>query len=46
MTEKFKEVTDELYRLFGTDTGYIFGFPPDQKSNVEAIVKGVLIIID
>jgi len=40
--ERTNKVTKILYEHYGSGTGYLFGFPPEQKSNVEAIVKAVL----
>ena len=35
----YKEITEALYKGFGSETGYLFGIPPQHKQAVEAIVK-------
>lgn len=37
--EKVDSITEELYYSFGSDTGVLFGIPPERKSSVRAIVK-------
>lgn len=44
--EKTEKVTKILYSSYGSGTGYLFGFPPEQRFNVEGIVTAVLRILD
>ena len=37
--DKAKEISDRIYRLYGSDSGYLLGIPPELKTAVEAIVK-------
>ena len=37
--EKIDEVTEELYRAYGSGTGILFGIPSSLKSSVRTIVK-------
>jgi len=37
-----EEITDTLYAVYGSDSGYLFGIPPDLKYAVQAIVKKVI----
>lgn len=34
-----EEITNTLYAVYGSDTGYLFGIPPELKHAVQAIVK-------
>lgn len=34
-----KEITDKIYKLYGSDSGYLFGIKPEYKSVVESIVS-------
>lgn len=36
------EVTEELYRAYGSGTGWLFGIPANLKHSVRAIVKVIL----
>jgi len=36
------KATEELYAGFGTDTGILFGIPPNYKDAVSLIVKVIL----
>jgi len=36
------KVTQDIYIMYGSDTGYLFGIPPEQQDVVRAIVKTVL----
>lgn len=38
------EIVNEIYKLYGTDSGYLFGLHPEKRDIVEAIVKTTLII--
>ena len=43
ITEKrIDEITEELYRAYGSGTGVLFGIPSSLKSAVRAIVKVVI----
>ena len=36
------EITEKIYKAYGTDSGFLFGIPPTMKSSVECIVKAVI----
>ena len=40
--QEIDEITDELYRAYGSGTGILFGIPPHLRSSVRAIVKVIL----
>jgi hypothetical protein len=44
MTEKAKRITDKIYRLYGTDSGIVFGI--EDRSVIEAVVEATLMIVD
>ena len=46
ISEKSKKITEILYVLYGSSTGYLFGVPPEKRQAVEAIVSCVLDIND
>lgn len=33
------EITEAIYTAYGSETGYLFGIPPQHRQAVEAIVK-------
>jgi len=37
--EEAKEITNTLYAVYGSDTGYLFGLHPSERQIVEVIVK-------
>ena len=37
--EYYKEITEAIYTGFGSETGYLFGIPPQHRQAVEAIIK-------
>ncbi len=37
-----QEITDLIYKGYGSDTGYLFGIPPDLRHAVEAVVQCAL----
>lgn len=37
-----EEITKHIYAAFGSDTGYLFGIPPEYRSAVQSIVKQIL----
>lgn len=37
-----KEIAEMIYRAYGTDSGYLFGLPPEYKDAVETIVRVAL----
>jgi len=37
-----ERITDELYKSYGSDTGYLFGIKPDQRFIVQTIIKFTL----
>lgn len=39
--KRVDEITDDLYNLYGSGTGVLFGIPSSLKSSVRAIVKVV-----
>ncbi len=40
--ERIDEVTEEIYRAYGSSTGILFGIPSSERPTVRAIVKVVL----
>ena len=42
ISEKAKEITDEIYTLYGTGTGWLFGIDAKFRGSVEAIVNVTL----
>ena len=37
-----KDITERIYVLYGSDTGWLFGIPPDLRFAVVGIVQCVL----
>jgi hypothetical protein len=37
-----KEIVERIYRAYGTDSGFLFGLPPEYKDAVETIVRVAL----
>lgn len=46
INKRTKDVTDELYKSWASTSGYLFGFPPSDRTQIEAIVKCIIIILD
>ncbi len=42
MAREVKEITDTLYKEYGSDSGYLLGIEPKYRESVEVIVKFVL----
>jgi hypothetical protein len=38
-SKKAKDITEEIYQAYGTDSGYLFGIDPHDRAAVEAIVQ-------
>jgi len=34
-----KRIAEKMYEVYGSDSGFLFGIPPDCKRGVEAIVQ-------
>lgn len=34
-----KEITERIYKMYGTDSGWLFGFAPEDRITVEMIIK-------
>jgi len=34
-----KNITQQLYRLYGSDSGYLFGIKPEYRNAVKSIIK-------
>jgi len=45
ISENAKQITEHIYKAYGTDSGVLFGIPPEHRSVVEAIVQCVLDIV-
>jgi len=45
ISEDAKDITNRLYKAYGTGTGILFGIPSNLRSAVEAIVQCVLDMI-
>jgi hypothetical protein len=39
MEQIYLDTTDKIYKLYGTDSGYLFGIPPSLRGAVEVVVK-------
>ena len=44
--KKEKQITEKIYRMYASDTGILFGLPPEVKQIVESIVKVALEIYE
>ena len=42
ISERARQITDQIYRAYGSDSGGLFGLRPDARSAVEAIVSTAL----
>ena len=42
ITDAAKEITNLIYKGYGSSTGYLFGIPPELKPAVEAVVQCAL----
>jgi len=42
INQRAHDLTEFIYSMYGTDSGYLFGIPPDKKGAVRTIVEGVL----
>ncbi len=40
--QEAKEITDVLYREYGSDSGYLLGIEPRYRDSVQVIVKFVV----
>lgn len=43
MEELVIKITDDIYKAYGSDTGFLFGIPPNLRNAVEGVVKAVLV---
>jgi hypothetical protein len=39
ISDNAKEITNIIYKMYGSDSGWLFGLSPDHKEAVEAIVE-------
>jgi len=39
VNEEAKGITNMIYKIYGTGSGCIFGFKPEQRDSVEAIIN-------
>jgi len=37
-----KRIADKLYKIYGTDSGHLFGLLPNERLSVEAIVQSTI----
>lgn len=37
-----KRITNIIYKVYGTDSGCLFGIPPEKREKVEAIVQATI----
>lgn len=42
LIEGADRITSKIYKLYGSDTGYLFGIEPEHKAAVKSIVQLVL----
>jgi len=42
ISKRARDLTDNIYQVFGSSTGHLFGLKPDRRGSVEAIVQCVL----
>ena len=42
ISQKAKDMTEKIYVYYGSDTGWLFGIPPDLRFAVVGIVQCVL----
>ena len=42
ITKEAEEITERLYRVYGSHSGWLFGISPDKKDSVEAVVQSVM----
>jgi hypothetical protein len=42
ITEKAKEITNKIYRAYGSDSGVLFGIHQGLRASVEGIVQTVI----
>ena len=42
ITKVALEITDRIYKGYGSDSGYLFGIPPNLRHAVEAVVQCAL----
>lgn len=42
ISNRAKEITDGIYRAYGSGSGYLFGIPPEHRLAIESIVQVVL----
>lgn len=40
-----KAIANKIYRIYGSDSGYLFGISPDKKPLVEAVVQATIEIL-
>lgn len=41
-----KRIADRIYKVWGSDSGYLFGIPPEKKYQVETIVQATIEIMN
>jgi hypothetical protein len=44
ISDKANEITDTIYKLYGTDSGCLFGMPPAFREAVSAVVEAAIFI--
>ena len=42
MNKEVERITNELYKAYGSDTGYLLGLEPKYRDTVQVIVKFAL----
>jgi len=46
ITKEAEEITEKIYRAYGSGTGFLFGIESKRRKAVEAIIQCVLDIIE
>ena len=42
---EYTEAVEKLYQYYGTDSGVLFGIPPQYQPSIVAVVKAVMTIL-
>ena len=45
ISQEAKIIANKIYRMYGSDSGYLFGISPEKKPFVEAIIQATIEIL-
>jgi len=42
ISQEAKIIANKIYRMYGSDSGYLFGILPERRNSVEAVVQATI----